>query len=211
MYGHKTRSRRKMNTNQPSKPQNASVVLSWWDSDSDDSYETPPPIDPNDWRSIDGLFHVVVEENRSDDARQLRRTFHHLSARCELLTVKKEGFSAVISTQNLTKKRRGALLLSQKKKGRSEALLFSPSKVRTARQQHKLDETKRLEEEVANHHKREESGYHSARQVRERETFCSVCGEAGSIKEEEGRRRRRTRSQTAGARRCKSYTIVLLM
>ena len=150
-------------------PQNASVVLNRWDSDSDDGCETPPPINPTDWRSIDRLFHVVVGENKSDDARQLRRTLHHLSARCELLTVEKEGLSAVISTQNHSKKQRRALPLSQKKKGRSEALLFSPSKVRTARQQHKLNETKRLEEEVAKHHRREERAATTLRNKLEKE------------------------------------------
>lgn len=145
------------------------MILSRWDGDSDDGYETPPPIEADDWRSLNRLFCAVVGENTSNDARRLRRTLHHLSARCEILTVENRGLSAVIATQNPSKKKRGALDLQQKKSGRSEALLYSPSKVRDARQRNRLNETKRLEEEVAKHHRREEKAATTLRNKLERE------------------------------------------
>ena len=133
-------------------PQNASVVLSRWDDDSNDGYETPPAIEADDWRAIDRLYKAVVGENTSEDARRLRRTLHHLSTRCELLNAENKGLSAVIATQNPAKKKRRALLLPQKSAGRDKALLFSPSRVQRARQQYHHNETNRLEEEVAKHH-----------------------------------------------------------
>ena len=50
-------------------PQNADVVLSRWADDSDDGYETPPPIEADDWRAIDRLYKSVVGDCTSDDAR----------------------------------------------------------------------------------------------------------------------------------------------
>ena len=73
--------RRKMNTNQPTnQPQDANVVFSRWDDDSDDGYEIAPAIEADDWRAINRLYKAVVGENTLEDARQLRRTLHHLSA-----------------------------------------------------------------------------------------------------------------------------------
>ena len=90
-------------------PQNADVILSRWDNDSDDGYETPPPIEADDWRSIDRLYRAVVGDNTSDDARQLRRTLHHLSARCEILTFENKGLSSVVASHNPSKKKRETL------------------------------------------------------------------------------------------------------
>ncbi|KAF1364494.1 hypothetical protein EJ07DRAFT_58168, partial [Lizonia empirigonia] len=92
-------------------PLNPNVVLSRWGDVSD----------------------TVVGENTSDDARQLRRTIHHLSASCGILTAENKGLSAAVAAQNPLKKKRETLDLRQRKKGRSEALLYSPSKVRDAR------------------------------------------------------------------------------
>ncbi|KAF1366007.1 hypothetical protein EJ07DRAFT_87258, partial [Lizonia empirigonia] len=94
---------------------------------------TPPPIKAHDWRSIDRLYKAVVGENTSDDARQLCRTIHHLSASCGILTAENKGLSAAVAALNPLKKKRETLDLRQRKKGRSEALLYSPSKVRDAR------------------------------------------------------------------------------
>lgn len=80
-----------------------------------------------------------------------------------------KGICAVIATQNPSKKARGALPLPQKKRRRTEALLFSPSKVHRARQQHKADETRRLEEELSKHHRREEKAAKTLRNKLERE------------------------------------------
>ena len=91
-------------------------------------------------------------KNTSDNARQLRCTIYHLSASCEILTAKNKGLSAAVAAQNPLKKKQETLDLRQQKKGRSEALLYSPSKVRDARHRNRLNETKRLEEEVAKHH-----------------------------------------------------------
>ncbi|KAF1363542.1 hypothetical protein EJ07DRAFT_85306, partial [Lizonia empirigonia] len=102
-------------------PLNPNVVLSRWDDVSDSEYETPPPIKAHDWRSIDRLY------------KALRRTIHHLSASCGILTAENKGLSAVVAAQNPLKKKRETLDLRQRKKGRSEALLYSPSKVRDAR------------------------------------------------------------------------------
>ena len=108
-------------------------------------------------------------DNTSEEARQLRRTLHHLSARAEMLTVENKGLSAVIATQNPSKKKRRALDIRQKKKGRSEAQLYSPSKVRDARRRHALDETKRLKGEVAKHHRREQRAATTLRNKLEKE------------------------------------------
>ncbi|KAF1352989.1 hypothetical protein EJ07DRAFT_32150, partial [Lizonia empirigonia] len=75
-------------------PLNPNVVLSRWGDVSDSEYETPPPIKAHDWRLIDRLYKAVVGENTSDDARQLRRTIHHLSASCGILTAENKGLSA---------------------------------------------------------------------------------------------------------------------
>jgi hypothetical protein len=150
-------------------PHNPAAVLSRWDDDSDDGYRTPPAIEADDWRSIDRLFERVVGDNTSGEARQLRRTLHHLSARAEMLTAENKRLSAVIATQNPLKKKRGALDMRQKKKGRSDAQLYSPSKVRDARRRHALDETKRLEGEVAKHHRREERAATTLRNKLEKE------------------------------------------
>jgi hypothetical protein len=90
---------RKMNTNQPTnQPLNVSVILSRWDNDSDDGYETPPAIEADHWRAIDRLYKAVVGEDMLEDARQLCRTLHHLSAYCKLLDAEVEGLCAVIAT-----------------------------------------------------------------------------------------------------------------
>lgn len=64
---------------------------------------------------------------------------------------------------------RRALLLPQKKKGLSKALLFSPSKVYCARQQHKANKTKRLKEEVLKHYRRKEKAATTLRNKLEQE------------------------------------------
>jgi hypothetical protein len=69
-----------------------------------------------------------------------------------LLAAENKGLSAAVAAQNPSKKKRETLDLRQPKKGRSEALLYSPSKVRNARQRNRLNKTKRLEEEVAKYH-----------------------------------------------------------
>ncbi len=48
-------------------------------------------------------------ENTSDDARQLRRTIHHLSASYEILTAENKGLSATVAAQN-PQRRSGRLL-----------------------------------------------------------------------------------------------------
>lgn len=108
-------------------------------------------------------------DNTSDDARQLCCTLHHLLARCKILTVEKKGLSSVVASHNPSKKKQETLDLRQQKKGRSEALLYSPSKVREARHRNQLNETKRLEEEVAKHHRREERASTTLRNKLEKE------------------------------------------
>ena len=91
-------------------------------------------------------------ENTLDNARQLRRTIYYLSASCKILTAENKGLSAAVAAQNPLKKKQETLNLRQQKKGRSEALLYSPSKVRDARHRNRLNKIKRLKEEVAKHY-----------------------------------------------------------
>ncbi|KAF1365547.1 hypothetical protein EJ07DRAFT_95212 [Lizonia empirigonia] len=167
-------------------PLNPNVLLSRWDDISDSEYETPPLIKAHDWRSIDRLYKAIVGENTSDDARQLRRTIHHLSASCGILTAENKGLSAAVAAQNPLKKKRETLDLRQRNKGRSEALLYSPSKVRDARHRNRLNEAKRLEEEVAKHHGREERAAARLRNNLERER----CSAAYAARLEASRQRR---------------------
>ena len=150
-------------------PQNADAVLNRWHNDSDDGDEDPPAIEADDWRAIDRLYKAVVGGNNSEDAKQLRRTLHHLSARCKLLTAENKGLATVIASQKPQKKKRGALPLPQPSKQRSEALLYSPSKVHAARQQYHNNETQRLEDEVAKYHRREEKAATALQNKLERE------------------------------------------
>ncbi|KAF1357691.1 hypothetical protein EJ07DRAFT_74254, partial [Lizonia empirigonia] len=146
-------------------PLNPNVVLSRWDDVSDSEYETPPPIKAHDWRSIDRLYKAVVGENTSDDARQLRRTIHHLSASCGILTAENKGLSAAVAAQNPLKKKRETLDLRQRKKGRSEAL-YSPSRAsRQRRAEEAADrERKKQERDVAKSIQLSQSGKRKASQ-----------------------------------------------
>ncbi|KAF1927506.1 uncharacterized protein M421DRAFT_65632, partial [Didymella exigua CBS 183.55] len=96
-------------------------------------------------------------------------TLHHLSTSCEILTAENKGLSAAVAAQNPLKKKWETLNLRQQKKGRSEALLYSLSKVRNARHRNRLNKTKRLEEEVAKHHQREERAAATLRNKLEKE------------------------------------------
>jgi hypothetical protein len=158
-------------------PQDPSVILSRWEDDSDVDDETPPPPAADDWHTIDRLYKSVVGDDASKEARTLRRTLHHLSARCSILEVENRGLSAVVAQQNPSKKKREALDLRHPKKGRREALLYSPSKVRDARHRNKLNETNRLQEEVAKHHRREERAATTLRNKLEKERRSSAYKE----------------------------------
>ena len=65
------------------------------------------------------MYKAVVGENTSDDARQLCRTVHHLSASCEILTAENKGLSAAVDAQNPL--RRSTRLLTYAKRRRAAA------------------------------------------------------------------------------------------
>lgn len=137
-------------------PQDPSVILHRFERDSSSEPSTPPAIDGDDWRSIDRLFKSVVGESSSVEAKQLRRTIHHLAARIEILSAENQGLRSTITEQNPSKKIRQALDLRQRKKYRSDATLYSPRKVRDARHRVRQNEQQQLEETIAKHHREEQ-------------------------------------------------------
>jgi hypothetical protein len=137
-------------------PQNPSVILQRFERGSSNEPSTPPPIDGDDWRSIDRLFKSVVGKQASEESKQLRRTLHYLAVQNELTAAENKGLRSAITQLNPLKKRRRTLALQRSKTQKSEATLYSPHKVRDARRKARDNEQQQLEETVAKHHKKEQ-------------------------------------------------------
>ena len=137
-------------------PQDPSVILHRFERSSSSEPSTPPPIEGDDWRSIDRLYKSVVAEKDSEEAKQLRRTLHYMSARHELINAENKGLRSVIAELNPLKKQRRTLNLERSKKQQSEATLYSPRKVRDARHKARQNEQQQREETIAKHHRKEQ-------------------------------------------------------
>ena len=91
--------RRKMNTNQPTKPLNPDRVLvrfAQTPPNSDDGSSTTSCVSSNDWRLADKRLRRSVKDINSKDARTLRATLHHLSVDNQLLKMEVSGLREAI-------------------------------------------------------------------------------------------------------------------
>ena len=73
-----------------------------------------------------------------------------------LTRAENEGLCTVITHLNPLKKKRRTLDLPRQKKYKSEATLYSPSKVRDARRKARHNEQQQLEGTIAKHHRKEQ-------------------------------------------------------
>lgn len=137
-------------------PQDPSVILQRFEQGSSNEPSTPPPIEGDDWRAIDRLFKSVVGEQASEESKQLRRTLHHLAAENELTRAENAGLRTVVTHLNPLKKKRRTLDLQRQTKYKSEAMLYSPSKVRDARRKAHHNKQQQLEETIAKHRRKEQ-------------------------------------------------------
>lgn len=95
-------------------------------------------------------------EDTSIEAKRLRRTLHHLSARNRLITAENKGLRSTVMEQKTSKKKRATLDLQQRKEYRSPAVLYSPRKVREARFRARVNEQQHLKESIAKHYRKEQ-------------------------------------------------------
>jgi len=90
-------------------------------------------LSASDWRRIERLVRVAVEDVASREAKKLSQTIHSISTQNQLLKHENEGLRIALSTKKKRQKRSKPLVDDQSTIQSGGAVFWSPSKVQAAR------------------------------------------------------------------------------
>jgi hypothetical protein len=104
-------------------------------------------INTSSWRKIRGLIQSVVQGGAEKEAKQLTHSLHNLEVQNELLHHENQGLRQALTTKTKHKKKGKALSLQQEGEYHGGAVLWSPKKVKKAREcQNVIDQEKEEEQ-----------------------------------------------------------------
>ena len=90
-------------------------------------------LSASDWRKIERLVRVVVDDAASREAKKLSQTIHSISTQNQLLKHENEGLRIALSTKKKHQKRSKPLADDQSAEYSGGAVFWSPSKIQAAR------------------------------------------------------------------------------
>ena len=144
-----------MNTNQPTNPPNAAVVVDRFQNKRRQLPRTPSPIAADNWKQAIQILAQVVENQDAEEVQQLRRTISHLSAHTQLVQLENEGLRNVIRELKPSKNKRRRLDLQHDEEFYSAAVLWSPHKIRQAEDRYEANKEQELQKKVDKAHQKE--------------------------------------------------------
>ena len=128
-------------------PGSADVVLRRFRTPTPEQ-ATSPEIsqqgDGSSWKDLQNLIKVAVKDKADPTAKALSASMHSMQVQNELLNHENQGLRAVIATKRKHNKKSKPLDLQQRKEFHSNAVFWSPRKVREAMAR---DDVKQAEEE----------------------------------------------------------------
>ena len=165
-------------------PMDADAVLQRFNnstSEQDEASKIGQYDDGVSWTQLRKFFDIAVPDKSIIEAKQLKRTFHSLQVRNELVNHENDGLTGAAAAKKKRKKKSNTLDLQQRKGYRSGKVFWSPRKVREAqmRETVKLNEAEQLQLQktqdrelkaaAASYKKRQQEAAREARQVAKEE------------------------------------------
>ena len=166
-------------------PFNPEVILQRFAISTPLSDSESSALSASNWRKTEGLLRQVVKDRGDKRAQKLSQAFHRISTRKSLLEDEVKGLREALINERTRRKRGKPLLLQEPEEYHGGAVLWSPSKVKEARDRQQLQER---EEEQVQHQKAEASRLRKeARQekVREKEMRRQARAAARLVREKE--------------------------
>jgi hypothetical protein len=129
-------------------PMDPNVILKRFASTPEAKRSSSSGLSDHDWRKMDRLVRVAVNDSHQYEARKLRSSLHHLSVQNKLLEHENKGLKEALQHKKKHKKKGKALDLQQRQKYHGGAVLWSPRKVREARAREAVRERDEIEEKL---------------------------------------------------------------
>jgi 16S rRNA U1498 N3-methylase RsmE len=108
------------------------VILKRFASTPEAERSSSSALSDSDWRKIDRLVRVAINDSHQSEARKLRSSIHHLSVQNELLKYENQGLREFLSYKQKHKKKSKALDFQQRQEYHGGAVFWSPRKLREA-------------------------------------------------------------------------------
>ena len=173
-------------------PPNRAIVVDRFRKKTPEPTRTPSPFAGSEWREADRVFNGLVKDPAAEAAKKLKRSLHHMAAQVEILTAENRGLRSTVTAQKPSKKGCYTLDLQQRKEYQSEAVLYSPRKVREARAREKVNRRTKLEEAAQKAKDKQEKTKKKLHEEKEKE-------EKRVAREERIARNKRIREEKAAA------------
>ena len=129
-------------------PMDANVILRRFASTPEAERSSSSGLSDYDWRKLDQLVRVAVNDSHQYKARKLRSSVHHLSIQNKLLKHENEGLKEALQHKKKHKKKGKALDLQQRQEYHGGAVHWSPRKLREARAREAVRERDKIEEKL---------------------------------------------------------------
>jgi hypothetical protein len=129
-------------------PMDAIVILRRFASTPEAERSSSSGLSDSDWRKMDRLVRVAVNDSHQYEARKLRSSLHHLSVQNELLKHENEGLKEALQHKQRHKKKSKGLDLQQRREYHGGAVHWSPRKLREARAREAVRERDEMEKKL---------------------------------------------------------------
>jgi hypothetical protein len=129
-------------------PIDPNVILKRFASTPEAEGSSSSELSDSNWRKLDRLVRVAVNNSHQYEARKLRSSVHHLSVQNELLKHENEGLKETLQHKQKHKKKSKALDLQQRQEYHGGAVCWSPRKLREARAGEAVRERDEIEEKL---------------------------------------------------------------